>query len=92
MSKYNVVRIHRDLGHRFILYDWRVSLTTMTPGERLHFEIPHSLVTISDTITPPAHLLLRSEVLLAAKVLREALAQACWIQHSTHPVGASTNF
>lgn len=74
-----------------MLYEWRVSLASTPPGEHATFEVPHSIVIISDTITPPDDCLLRSEVLMAARILREATAQEYWIQHATHPVGASIN-
>ncbi|EHK43162.1 hypothetical protein TRIATDRAFT_310718 [Trichoderma atroviride IMI 206040] len=91
LSTYNVEPIPRRFHHRFLLYDWRVSLTFSMSKERGSSEVPHSILINSDTITPPGNLLLRSEVLLAAKVLRESMVQVCWIEHATYPAGASTN-
>lgn len=75
-----------------MLYDWRVSLPSIVTGEQTRLEVPHSIVIVSDTITPPDDCLLRSEILMAARILRETIVQGCWIQHLTHPVGASTTF
>lgn len=90
-ARWNVDRIYAHYRHRYILYEWRVSLASAPPGEPATFQVPHAIVIVSDTITPPEDCLLRSEVLMAARILREATAQAFWVQHVTHPVGASIN-
>lgn len=73
-----------------MLYEWRVTSNPRFPAEHAHFETPHSILIVSDTITPHNNnnSVLRSEVLLATKVLLESMAQAIWINHVTHPVGA----
>lgn len=86
----NEEQLHHDYHHRFGIYDWRVSTRSMFSDEQANSQVPHSLVIIFDTITPPDHRLLRSEVLLAAMILREGIAQQHWTGHHTLPVGAST--
>lgn len=74
-----------------MIYDWLVTLPSRCLDNRANPEVPHALVMVSDTITPPDNRLLRSEVLFAAMILREGLAQLVWQKHYTLPVGASTS-
>lgn len=91
MSAHNVDKINRDLfRHRYMLYEWRVTSNPMLPAEHAHFGTPHSILIVSDTVTPHNNSVLRSEVLLATRVLKECMAQAIWINHVTHPVSAPT--
>ncbi|PTB45451.1 hypothetical protein M441DRAFT_129239 [Trichoderma asperellum CBS 433.97] len=90
-SRYNEEQIHQSYYHRFTLYDWLVRPPSWCSDYHADTEVSHALVIVSDTITPPDSRLLRSEVLFAAMVLREGLAQLFWQKHYTLPVGASTS-
>lgn len=74
-----------------MIYDWLVRPPSKCSDKPANPEVPHTLVVVSDTITPPDNRLLRSEVLNAAMIMREGLAQLVWVKHYTLPVGGFTS-
>ncbi|KAL6896425.1 hypothetical protein GGI43DRAFT_117665 [Trichoderma evansii] len=86
LFRYNQIQIHQNYYHRLMIYDWSLWTPAGCSDNYADPEVPHSLVIVSDTITPPDNRLLRSEVLFAAMVLRESLAQMIWQKHYTLPM------
>jgi hypothetical protein len=79
--------ISQGCPHRFLLYKWLAN-RPLSDSDYTKSEVSHTMAMVADTIKPDDRIL-RSEVLTAAMLIRENLAQRFWPGHYTLPVRVS---